>query len=95
MRRTSSMIRPPLIQGRGMADTGDAARSSRRPSWTSTGWLRADARRGWFWLGAGTLRSPASAASPYPCTHSGSGPSVGRPVKNFVAMQRPRQKSKK
>ena len=39
-------------------------------------------------------RSPAaSARSPCPFTHSGSGPSSGRPVKNFAAMQPPRQAS--
>ena len=35
----------------------------------------------------------ASAASPCPCTHSGSGPSSGRPVKNLAAMHPPRQAS--
>ena len=42
-------------------------------------------------LKASTL---ASAASPWPRTHSGSGPSSGRPVKNFAAMQPPPQASK-
>ena len=35
----------------------------------------------------------ASAASPWPSTHSGSGPSSGSPVKNFAAMQPPRHAS--
>ena len=38
--------------------------------------------------------SAASAVSPWPCTHSGSGPSSGRPVKNLAAMQPPWQASK-
>ena len=36
----------------------------------------------------------ARARSPWPSTHSGSGPSSGRPVKNFAAMQPPRHESK-
>ena len=43
---------------------------------------------------AAARSSAASAASPCPCTHSGSGPSRGRPVKNLAAMQPPRQASK-
>ena len=45
----------------------------------------------------GTAAPPASAArraaSPCPFTHSGSGPSSGRPVKNLAAMQPPWQAS--
>ena len=55
------------------------------------------AGRRWPWSGPGWRpgrgASPASARSPYPCTHSGSGPSSGRPVKNFAAMHPPRQES--
>jgi len=50
------------------------------------------------WPMAACARAPsaidASAVSPWPCTHSGSGPSSGRPVKNFAAMHPPRQASK-
>mgnify|MGYP002134833676 CR=1 FL=1 len=49
--------------------------------------------REWSMCERGLSRSPASADSPWPTTHSGSGPSIGRPVKNFAAMQPPRQPS--
>ena len=55
-----------------------------------TGTLRCE----WSTEGFGVApETAASAASPWPCTHSGSGPSSGRPVKNFAAMQPPRQES--
>src|SRR6202034_2419338 len=44
-------------------------------------------------LGGSTPESSASASAPWPKTHSGSGPSRGSPVKNFAAMQPPRQAS--
>ena len=50
--------------------------------------LRVVLARGRDWRG----HRPAS-GSPYPCTHSGSGPSSGSPVKNLAAMQPPRQES--
>src|SRR5690606_14165605 len=50
--------------------------------------------REWSTRGLGLVRSRASAGAPWPSTHSGSGPSSGRPVKNFAAMQPPRQLSK-
>ena len=43
--------------------------------------------------GAGTPACASRARSPWPFTHSGSGPSSGRPVKNLAAMQPPRQES--
>ena len=43
--------------------------------------------------GADAATTPASASSPWPCTHSGSGPSRGRPVKNLAAMHPPWQAS--
>ena len=43
--------------------------------------------------GRPTGASAASAASPCPYTHSGSGPSSGSPVKNFAAMHPPRHAS--
>ena len=49
--------------------------------------------RGGRALARGRPRERAARRSP--CTHSGSGPSSGRPVKNFAAMQPPRQESKK
>jgi hypothetical protein len=49
----------------------------------------------WSTAGAGTApgATPASAASPWPVTHSGSGPSSGRPVNSFAAMHPPWQAS--
>ena len=48
----------------------------------------------WSAIGrGGTVARLARAASPWPCTHSGSGPSRGRPVKNLAAMQPPWQAS--
>ena len=45
-------------------------------------------------LGRGPAPSTRdSAVAPWPWTHSGSGPSSGSPVKNFAAMQPPRQAS--
>ena len=44
--------------------------------------------------GDGAVAERRAAASPWPSTHSGSGPSSGSPVKNFAAMQPPRQESK-
>ncbi|SLH04023.1 Uncharacterised protein [Mycobacteroides abscessus subsp. abscessus] len=64
-----------------------------RPRATARG--RAGARREWSLSGLGALSAPtvASANSALPRTHSGSGPSSGRPVKNFAAMQPPWQES--
>ena len=57
---------------------------------TGTGRRRCE----WSSDGFGARSStPASAGSPWPRTHSGSGPSSGRPVKNFAAMHPPRQAS--
>ena len=39
------------------------------------------------------IRTRVNADSPWPLTHSGSGPSRGRPVKNFAAMHPPRHES--
>lgn len=44
-------------------------------------------------MGSAVASTAASAASPWPSTHSGSGPSIGRPVKNLAAMQPPWQAS--
>ena len=76
----------PLPSDAGRLVAADAASSSHARS--------RGGRREWSADGCGASRSPRSErASPWPCTHSGSGPSSGRPVKNFAAMQPPRQAS--
>src|SRR5215207_9681399 len=63
---------------------------------TGTGRRTAGAVRcEWSPSGRGVpLRSTVdTAVAPKPRTHSGSGPASGRPVKNFAAMQPPRQAS--
>ena len=49
----------------------------------------------WSEVGAGRSSTPtwARGSSPWPLTHSGSGPSRGSPVKNLAAMQPPWQAS--
>jgi hypothetical protein len=53
---------------------------------------RGDVRCEWSPAGRGAAAVPAVASArwPCPCTHSGSGPSSGSPVKNLAAMQPPR-----
>ena len=89
-----------LHLGPGGAGEIHALRSRRRRAEADAAvWAPGSASRpGRPWSGRGPSAagspSAARAASPWPCTHSGSGPSSGRPVKNLAAMHPPRQASK-
>src|SRR6185312_464030 len=70
-------------------------RGQRRTKETGVASGAAVALREWSIAGRGVEPAPTAArsSSPWPLTHSGSGPSRGRPVKNLAAMQPPWQAS--
>ena len=85
----SSLSRRPTASGL----SSQALAGRVRSSVSGTGAFRTVPVCEWSCEAPGRSRSPASAGSLLPFTHSGSGPSSGRPVKNLAAMQPPRQES--
>ena len=83
MRSPVHRLKATLAEALRAADgpTSSRARPARRREWSGDGDGRIETARA------------ASALSPWPNTHSGSGSVISRPVKNFAAMHPPRHAS--